>query len=820
LEAASVETSLILIRNAITISRKMSRLLPVWLRAVFVGKPRFTWLHVALRWNGGEARSGCCSAAIASSLPPPRAIPPDPEYVKRMNSTPASSRAPSPGVAAARSDIWAGLVSSSVAIPLAMAFGMFAFVTLGDEYFAYGAMAGLISAVIAGLVCVLLGDRSTRVYAPRITTTFFLGLLLYSLLHRGGPGAEPDVAGSLLVFCAIILLGGLFQALFGLLRLGSLIKFAPQPVMAGFQNMAAVLLFLVQLGNIMGFDHNVRFTRVFSAIGEARPLSVLVAVVTFAAMWNARRISTKVPPILIGLGCGIAVYYVLTLFGLGGDLGPIIGPPTASAAMRTVLVDFSGLPMAAPLENSASTILSSALALAIIASIDALLCAKLTGLPGDLRAGDDTLLIRLGLANAVSAGFGGITNGINIGPSLTNRAFGGHSWLSVVANAAAVLLAATLLFPALAYMPRAVLSAVVMVIAIQHIEPWTRQLAVRLVRPGTPQRGAIALDLGVCVFVSILSIAVNVVLAVFIGIALAVGLFVIRMSRSNIRRLYRCDSVRSRRYRDPAELEVLHVQGASVLVIELQGALFFGTAESLARIVDQETTKNTVALLLELRRITEIDSTGARILGDIDTALAARGVKLGLILSGRTETAARLADIFRHDRFFPDIDRAIEWAEDDLLRNLGTAPSSELPLDRMPLLSDFEPAQIEQLRGWLEPVSWPSGHVIFRHGDPGSSLYLVTRGRASVHLLHGDGDIRLVTFATGAVFGELALLDRGPRSATITVDEDLTGFGLSAASFDVLCRQQPELAIKLLSALGRELSVRIRHANMTIQQLG
>ena len=61
---------------------------------------------------------------------------------------------------------------------------MFAFVALGDEYFAYGAMAGLISAVIAGAICVLLGDRSTRVYAPRITTTFFLGLLLFTLLHR------------------------------------------------------------------------------------------------------------------------------------------------------------------------------------------------------------------------------------------------------------------------------------------------------------------------------------------------------------------------------------------------------------------------------------------------------------------------------------------------------------------------------------------------------------------------------------------------------------------------------------------------------------
>jgi hypothetical protein len=118
LEAASVETSLILIRNAITISRKMSCLLPVRLRGSLRRK---TLLYLL------------AGSAIACSLPLPRAIPPDPEHVKRMNSTPASSRAPNPGVAAVRSDILAELVSSSVAIPLAMAFGMFAFVTLGDE---------------------------------------------------------------------------------------------------------------------------------------------------------------------------------------------------------------------------------------------------------------------------------------------------------------------------------------------------------------------------------------------------------------------------------------------------------------------------------------------------------------------------------------------------------------------------------------------------------------------------------------------------------------------------------------------------------------
>jgi len=723
-------------------------------------------------------------------------------------------------LASVKSEITAGLISSAVAIPLSMAFGMFAFVSLGDEYFAYGAMAGLVSTVIAGLVCVLVGDRSTRIYAPRITTTFFLGLLLHSLLERAPTiDGDPDVAATLLVFFAIILLGGLLQALFGLSRLGSLIKFAPHPVMAGFQNMAAVLLFLVQLGNVLGFDQNVRFTKVFLVLGEARPLSLLVGVLTFVAMWNARRLTTKVPPLLVGLGCGIVAYCGLVLVGLGDHLGPVIGPLTASAAMRTVVVDFFGLPMADPLEHSLPVIASGALALAVIASIDALLCARLSSQPGELSAGDNKLLVRLGLANAFSAGFGGITNGINIGPSVVNRAFGGRSSLSVLVNAVAVLLAATLLFRLLSHIPRAVLSATIMVIAIQHIEPWTWKLAGRLLAPGTPQRGAIAVDLGISLFVALMSIAINIVLAVFIGIVLAVFLFVLRMSRSNIRKTYRCDVVRSRRFRNPVELEVLERRGRSVLAIELQGALFFGTADRLAQFVDVETTDGAKAVLLELRRVTEIDSTGARILGDIDVALRARGIKLAMVLSSRTEAAARLADVFHHDRFFPDIDRAIEWAEDDLLREFAPSGATELSLAEVPLLRDFSADQIEGLRGWLEPVAWPAGHVVFRSGEPGSALYLVTKGRASVHIVHDEGDIRLVTFAPGAVVGELALLDRGPRSATVTVDQDLAGFALSASAFDRLCQRQPDIGIKLLAALGHELSVRIRYANLTIQQL-
>src|SRR6266849_1003482 len=243
-----------------------------------------------------------------------------------------------------RHDAVGGLVSSAIAIPLAVGFGMFAFVTLGDEYFAYGAFAGLTSAFVVGVTCVLLGDKTPTVYAPRVTTTFFIGLLLYSLLHSDTAIMQSaSLPLTLLIFFAIILLGGIFQALFGLMKLGALIKFAPHPVTAGFQNMAALLLFIVQLSNVLGYDRNIPFTHALAHMDSAKPLSVLIAAITFAAMWNARKIATRIPPLLVGLGCGTAVYYALELAGYGQALGPVIGALPQGPVVPRPLSNFTDL---------------------------------------------------------------------------------------------------------------------------------------------------------------------------------------------------------------------------------------------------------------------------------------------------------------------------------------------------------------------------------------------------------------------------------------------------------------------------------------------
>jgi CRP-like cAMP-binding protein/anti-anti-sigma regulatory factor len=304
-------------------------------------------------------------------------------------------------------------------------------------------------------------------------------------------------------------------------------------------------------------------------------------------------------------------------------------------------------------------------------------------------------------------------------------------------------------------------------------------------------------------------------------------LFVVRMSRSIVRRSYRCNAVSSRKSRDSRESKALERHGGSILVMELQGALFFGTGERLVDEIEAATRSETHSLILDLRRVSEIDSTGARIIPDVQTNLSRKGGQLGLVLSKHSDVMPRLKDLgaLEHvpaDQIFEDVDRAIEWAEDNLLRREldEPPPTQELPLEKVGILYNFDPSEIAQLEPRLTRVAHPKGGIIFHQGDSGTDLFIVTKGTASAYLHQPAGrDIRLVTFAPGTVFGELAILDAGPRSASIIADDDFVSFALSRAQFAALSAEAPAIAIKLLANLGRELSSRLRRADRMIDEL-
>jgi anti-anti-sigma regulatory factor len=274
-------------------------------------------------------------------------------------------------------------------------------------------------------------------------------------------------------------------------------------------------------------------------------------------------------------------------------------------------------------------------------------------------------------------------------------------------------------------------------------------------------------------------------------------------------------------------MEALTRGGSAILVMELQGALFFGSAEKVANEIAAQTQQDTRYVILDMRRITEIDSTGSQILHEIDADLASHGKHLLLSVPQPSEPAELLADsgvvdALTRERIFPDLDRAIAWAEDDLLRaEAGSAGGpAEIALDQAGILAGLAPTEVAQVQKHLRRAAFEAGQVIFREGDPGNELYIVAKGTASASLRQvGGGDIRLVTFAPGTVFGELAVLDAGARSATVTADSELVCYALSGEDFASLSDGAPAVAIKLLANLARRMSHRLRDANRTIQQL-
>jgi SulP family sulfate permease len=261
------------------------------------------------------------------------------------------------------------------------------------------------------------------------------------------------------------------------------------------------------------------------------------------------------------------------------------------------------------------------------------------------------------------------------------------------------------------------------------------------------------------------------------------------------------------------------------LVMELQGALFFGTGEKLVQEIEHALMQETAFLILNLRRVNEIDSTGARALFEINAMLQARQKSLFLVLSSESVPMIRLRDFQIHDsiapdRVFADSDRAIEQAENALLSDRAILKGKELLLSEVSVLVSFSESQIATIASRLVREVKGKGSVVFHEGDPGRNLMMITKGTASAYVqLPSGGKIRLATFGPGTIFGELALLDEGPRSATIIADDSLICYSLSKDDFAVLANEEPAVAIKLLASLGRELSGRLRVANRTIQEL-
>ena len=203
------------------------------------------------------------------------------------------------------------------------------------------------------------------------------------------------------------------------------------------------------------------------------------------------------------------------------------------------------------------------------------------GVTGERSRGSREL-VRVGVGNMVAACFGGIASGVNLGASIANHRAGGRTRLASLAAAAVILLTVLFLGPAIALLPRVVIAGMLLVVGVQLFDQWSLKLLWRTIAGDLITWRRMALDLLVALLVAASILVFDPVVGVAMGVTVAVLFFIVRMSRSVVRRTYRGDAVRSRKARDPKLMEILAAHGQQIVVFELEGPIFFGTAEGLA----------------------------------------------------------------------------------------------------------------------------------------------------------------------------------------------------------------------------------------------
>src|SRR5438034_10079870 len=156
-----------------------------------------------------------------------------------------------------RGDLTGGVIAAVLTIPMSIGFGLLAFAPFGERFLSIGILTGLYGAIFLGVVALLLGARTVTIYAPRSLIAFMIGSIAMQGFAKppAGPLGQLEpyyLAGALL---ATLSLAGLIQMIFGAVRLGALVRFIPSPVMAGFQNAAALLILYSQLHIMLGLPH-------------------------------------------------------------------------------------------------------------------------------------------------------------------------------------------------------------------------------------------------------------------------------------------------------------------------------------------------------------------------------------------------------------------------------------------------------------------------------------------------------------------------------------------------------------------------------------
>jgi anti-anti-sigma factor len=357
----------------------------------------------------------------------------------------------------------------------------------------------------------------------------------------------------------------------------------------------------------------------------------------------------------------------------------------------------------------------------------------------------------------------------------------------------------------------------------------------------------------------VIGLGFNLIAAVGIGMLLAAALFVLGMARDPVRRVYLGNRVHSKAQRPSWQLQQLEQEGHQIAVLELQGALFFGACVRLQSEVARLLAQSVRFLILDLRYLGSVDSSGTESLLGIAEQCRQAGGQLSISCleperrvrgPGRGEggdggenrqlqerrrrqqelrlvwlnlVAGGVIDRLGENAVFDTTNHALMHAEEHLLTDRDH-PDQQLLREVIGLsriFTDLTPEQVGLLGHSVQRRRFKAGEIIFRQGDRGNEAYFLLRGRAeaTIKIPGSSRNHHIATFVAGSLFGEMSLLDGAPRSATLRAVEKTQCLSIDADGFHTFEQASPEGALTLLRNLACQFAERLRMANTAISEL-
>lgn len=547
---------------------------------------------------------------------------------------------------ALRGDLAAGLTVGIIAIPLAMALAIA--VGVAPQY-------GLYTVLVAAPLIALTGGSRFNVSGP---TAAFVVILL--------PITQQFGLGGLLL-CTM--LAGLIMIAMGLGRAGRLIEFVPYPVTLGFTAGIGIVIATLQLKDLLGLSlssqplHYLEQVQVLLlALPSAHLGDALVAALSLAVLILWPRWVPKVPGHLAALAVGTLAGLALEALGiplatlgerfsysLDGVLHAGIPPFLPEFAWPWQLPAANGQPLGLSFELIRQ-LLAPAFAIAMLGAIESLLCAVVAdGMTGS-KHDPNAELVGQGLGNLIAPLFGGITATAAIARSAANVRAGAFSPLAAIIHAGVVLVAILLLAPLFSYLPMAALAALLLMVA------WNMSEAGHVLHT---LRIAPRSDVLVLLTCLILTVLFDMVLAVGVGLLLAAGLFIKRMSDLT-------DTAALPRHFHQALKDLPE----HVLVYAISGPLFFGAAEKALSVL-RRFNNDVKVVIVDISAVPLLDMTALAALDNVLRDYRKQSVGLVLVgTSSRVRLKLRRAGILReegHLAYVQNLEqaraKALNWLE-------------------------------------------------------------------------------------------------------------------------------------------------------------